>query len=62
VVPSAGLQYVHQTDNKFSETGASGFNLANGSTHIDSSQPIFGVTVQRPFVEAPYSAAMSRLP
>jgi outer membrane autotransporter protein len=50
IIPNAGLQYVHHTENKFSESGASGFNLSSGSTHIDSFQPIVGIIVVRPFV------------
>ena len=50
VVPNAGMQYVHHAEDKFAETGASGFNLSSGSTHIDSFQPILGVNVVRPFV------------
>ena len=49
IVPTLGMQYVHHAENKFSESGASGLSLSNGSTHIDSLQPIIGVTVIRPF-------------
>jgi outer membrane autotransporter protein len=52
VIPSAGLQYVHHAENKFTESGASGFNMSSGALNIDSFQPIVGVAVRRPFITA----------
>lgn len=52
VIPSAGLQYVHHAENKFTETGASGFNMSSGAVNVDSFQPIIDIAVRRPFTTA----------
>jgi outer membrane autotransporter protein len=43
VIPRIGAQYLHLSENGFSETGGSGFNLTRGQD-IDSFQPMVGLT------------------
>jgi outer membrane autotransporter protein len=44
VIPRVGAQYLHMSENKFSESGGSGFNLTRGSRNIDSFQPVISAT------------------
>jgi outer membrane autotransporter protein len=49
VIPRAGARYLHFSENRFSETGGSGFNLSRGSQNVDSFQPLIGVAALKPF-------------
>lgn len=50
VLPTAGLRYAHLFDGSYSETGASGFNLAVSSRDANSLQPFIGARATTSFV------------
>jgi fibronectin-binding autotransporter adhesin len=50
VTPKAGIQYLHLSEDAFSETGASGFDLANSGHGTDSLQPYVGAALAQKFV------------
>lgn len=52
LTPKAGLQFLHLSENGFSETGASGFNLSSSGRGTDSLQPFIAVSVAQKFVTA----------
>jgi outer membrane autotransporter protein len=49
LIPRVGAQYVHLSQNGFSESGASGFDLTAPSSHIDSFQPVISISALRAF-------------
>ena len=49
VIPRIGAHYLHFSENRFSETGGSGFNLSRGSQNVDSFQPSIGVAALKAF-------------
>ena len=49
VIPRVGAQYLHFSENRFSETGGSGFNLSRGAGEVDSFQPSIGVAALKAF-------------
>jgi outer membrane autotransporter protein len=52
LTPKAGIQFVHLSEGSFSESGASGFDLASGNRSTDSFQPYVGVAASQKFVTA----------
>jgi outer membrane autotransporter protein len=52
LTPKAGLQFLHLSENGFSETGASGFNLSSSGRGTDSLQPFIAVSIAQKFVTA----------
>lgn len=49
LIPRIGAQYLHLSENGFSETGGSGFDLSRGRQNVDSFQPSIGMTALKPF-------------
>ena len=49
IVPRAGIQYARLDENKFTESGASGFDLASGANTTESLQPSVGASVLTSF-------------
>jgi outer membrane autotransporter protein len=49
MIPRVGAQYLHFAENRFSETGGSGFDLSRGAQNVDSFQPSIGITALKPF-------------
>ena len=49
VLPAAGLQYAHLFEESFSESGASGFDLAVSSRRTDSLRPFIGTSAAEAF-------------
>jgi outer membrane autotransporter protein len=49
IIPRIGAQYVHVSQQGFTETGASGFNLTAPRSHTDSFQPVLSVTALESF-------------
>jgi fibronectin-binding autotransporter adhesin len=50
LIPRLGAQYVHLSQHGFSESGASGFDLAARSSRLDSFQPIASISASKAFV------------
>jgi outer membrane autotransporter protein len=50
LIPRVGAQYLHLSENRFSESGGSGFNLTSGPQNVDSFQPTIGVTALKPIL------------
>jgi fibronectin-binding autotransporter adhesin len=49
LLPAAGLQYAHLFEGGFSESGASGFDLAVSSRNADSLRPFVGASASKAF-------------
>jgi outer membrane autotransporter protein len=52
LTPKAGIEYVHLSEDSFSELGASGFDLANSGHGTDSLQPYIGAALTQKFTTA----------
>jgi len=52
LIPRIGAQYLHLAENKFSESGGSGFDLSRGAENVDSFQPLISLAALKPFVLA----------
>jgi outer membrane autotransporter protein len=50
LTPKAGIEYLYLSEDAFSETGASGFDLANAGHGTNSLQPYLGAAVSQKFV------------
>ena len=50
VTPKLGVQFLHLSEDSFSESGAGGLNLASPSRSTDSFQPYVGVAASQKFV------------
>ena len=49
MIPRIGAQYLHLSQNGYSESGASGFNLTAPSSRFNSFQPIFSIAALQAF-------------
>ncbi|HEX3974008.1 MAG TPA: autotransporter outer membrane beta-barrel domain-containing protein, partial [Stellaceae bacterium] len=52
IIPRIGAQYLHLAENRFSESGGSGFDLSRGHQSVDSFQPLISLAALRPFALA----------
>ena len=52
VTPKIGVQFLHLTEDGFSETGAAGFDLSSRGHDTDSVQPFLGVAAAEKFLTA----------
>jgi outer membrane autotransporter protein len=50
LTPKAGVQFVHLSEDGFSESGASGFDLSSSNRGTDSFQPYIGAALAQKFV------------
>jgi outer membrane autotransporter protein len=49
LIPRVGAQYLHLAENRFSESGGSGFDLSRGAQNVDSFQPLISLAALHPF-------------
>lgn len=52
LIPRIGAQYVHLSQNGYSETGGSGYDLSAPSSHFDSFQPLVSFSALEAFTTA----------